>query len=388
LIHGGILSSGRRAVAIAIPLLAAWVPPCEAASSRLEAEIERQVERAVEGRLGFPGGLIVVQRESGELPEGGTHSFEIQLRRGEQLVAVGACDEHCSNLALDLTGPDLVRRFGDWDPGAFPVVGTRIARRGRYALHVSMRACTGRCRFSVAALVAPLGAATPERNRLDEARDLHSDALDPIRRGLEDRGCELGRIAGFQQPSLEHGRQESFPVEIPRAGKLLVAASCDYGCADLDLVLEDPWGEEIARDREIDPEPRLWVEVPAAGTYRVTVRMEHCRDGPCAYIASVLAPRPPAPGGPGDQGGCSGIDAQDLVAAAGPLDAGAAGHGTRNFTSPAPFLPCPPTQGRLTGGPNGFPREGMPGGLHRCDIPSSKRHAACAARSPGARTSC
>jgi hypothetical protein len=378
---------GWRALALALPLLTGWIPASsEAATSRLESELERQVERAIEGKLGSEGRFAVVRREGGELPAGERRTFEIQLLRGEQMVAVGACDEGCSDLDLELTGPDP-DPVADEGPDAFPVVRARIARRGRYALHVWMPRCTGRCRFSVAVLVAPLGAGGPERDRLEEARDNHAAALYPIREAFADKGCEIAPIEGFHRPSLEGGREESFAVEIPRAGKILVVASCDYGCADLDLSLEDPWGAEVARDREIDADPRLWIDVPAAGTYRLRVRMEYCRDGPCAYVASVLAPRPAPPGGRGDQGGCS-LDAPDLVAAVGPLDAGAAGHGSRKRTSPARFLPCPPTQGRFAGGPNGFLREGMPGGLHRCDIPSSKRRAACATRSPSPRRSC
>jgi len=81
----------------------------------------------------------------------------------------------------------------------------------------------------------------------------------------------------------------------------------------------------MARDQDPDPEPRLWVEVPAPGSYRVTVRMEHCRDEPCAYVASVLteAPHSPALGSVGGQGTCFAVHPGGLVATAAHVVAGA-----------------------------------------------------------------
>jgi S1-C subfamily serine protease len=107
---------------------------------------------------------------------------------------------------------------------------------------------------------------------------------------------------------------------------VLVAADCDFGCADLDLFVEDAWGSEIAGDRDPDPHPRLWVEVPAPGSYRVSVRMEHCLEEPCAYVASVLMrpPHAPALGSASGQGTCFAVHPGGLVATAAHVVAGAA----------------------------------------------------------------
>jgi len=303
-----------------------WTPPATPpAAPRLEAEIARQVERAVEGKLGLRG-LAPVRRESGEMLAGESRSFEIELRRGEQLLAVGACDEGCGDVDLALMG--LRDETWDVDEGldAFPVVAGLAARSGRYLLQVAMVDCAVRCRFAFALLVARLGAGPTERDRLDEALRLHAALVAPILTKLANEGHELTRLDGFHQPSLGGGRQETFPVEIPRAGRVLVAAACDYGCEDLDLFVENASGTPVARDQDPDPEPRLWLEVPAPGTYQVTVRMEHCIDEPCAYVASVLAEAPHAPalGSSGGQGSCFAVHPGGLVATAAHVVAGAA----------------------------------------------------------------
>jgi S1-C subfamily serine protease len=71
--------------------------------------------------------------------------------------------------------------------------------------------------------------------------------------------------------------------------------------------------------------PRLWVDLPAPATFRVTVRMEHCVVEPCAYVASVLteAPLAPALGNSGGQGTCFAVHSEGLVATAAHVVAGA-----------------------------------------------------------------
>ncbi len=318
----------RARLAITTLLLAAWSwaplanPP---AVPRLDAEIARQVERAVEGRLGLRG-LLPVRRESGEMLAGESRSFEIDLRRGEEFLAVGACDEGCADLDLALTGPRDAPWDADQRPDAFPVAGGLVTRSGRYTLRVAMATCTQLCRFSLELLVARLGTTPTGRDRLAEAARVHDALVARAVAAFRAEGHELAVLDGFRQPSLGGGRQETFSIDVPRAGNILVAADCDFGCEDLDLFVEDAFGSPLAGDQDPDPEPRLWVEVPAPGSYRVTVRMEHCRDEPCAYVASVLAeaPHSPALGSVGGQGTCFAVHPGGLVATAAHVVAGAA----------------------------------------------------------------
>ena len=318
----------RARLAITTLLLAGWswaplaTPP---AAPRLEVEIARQVERAVNGKLGFRS-LTPVRREGGEMLAGESRSFEIDLRRGEQFLALGACDEGCGDLDLVLAGPEDAPWDVDQRPDAFPVAGGLVTRSGRYTLRVAMATCAERCRFSLAFLVARLGAGPAERDRLGEASRLHAAIVARMLVDFAAHGHQLAPLRGFQQASLEGGQQETFSVEVPRAGMVLVAADCDFGCEDLDLFVEDASGTPMARDQQPDPEPRLWLEVPAPGTYQVTVRMEHCVVEPCAYVASVLAEAPHAPalGSRGGQGTCFAVHPAGLVATAAHVVAGAA----------------------------------------------------------------
>jgi S1-C subfamily serine protease len=313
-------------LAIAALLLAGWACAPLATpevAPRFDAEIDRQVERAVEGRLGLRG-LTPLRRESGAMLAGESRSFEIELQRGDQFLAVGACDEGCSDLDLEITGP----RDEPWDadarPDAFPIAGGIAMRSGRHTLHARMASCAERCRFSLALLAAPLGAGAAERDRLGEASRLHAALVARVRSDFAAKGLEIARLDGFEQPSLGGGRQETFSVRVARAGWVLVAADCDFGCEDLDLIVEDAAGAPLAQDLEPDPVPRLWVELPVPGTYRVTVRMEHCVVEPCAYAASVLteAPEPPAFGSGERQGSCFAVHPEGLVATAAHVVAG------------------------------------------------------------------
>src|SRR5262245_56338857 len=97
--------TGRRVrLAITTLFLAGWAwtplatPPT---APRVEVEIAQQVERAVAGRLGLRG-LQPVRRETGEMLAGESRSFEIDLNRGDHFLAVGACDEGCGDLDLEL----------------------------------------------------------------------------------------------------------------------------------------------------------------------------------------------------------------------------------------------------------------------------------------------
>jgi S1-C subfamily serine protease len=208
--------------------------------------------------------------------------------------------------------------FVDERLGEFPVVGGPIARSGPHTLSVDMVGCRERCDFAVEIRVSRLGAEAGERNRLDEALRMYGALVAPILRSFADEGRSLTRIEGFERASLGGGRQETFPIELPRAGRVLFAAACDYGCEDVDLFVEDASGAPVAQDQTRSAEPQLWFDAPAAGTYRVTVRMEHCLDEPCAVVAAVLAEAPLGPvfWSSDGRGSCFAVHPEGLVVTA------------------------------------------------------------------------
>jgi S1-C subfamily serine protease len=307
---------GRAALAalLTVASVSAATPPVV---RPLHAEIARLQAEAGENRLARRG-LAFVRHESGSLRVDEKRSFEIELRRGDRLLAVGVCDEGCGDLDLALMDPRGERWFVDERSGEFPVVGGPIARSGPHTLTVDMVGCRERCHFAVEIRVSRLGAEAEERNRLDEALQMYGALVAPILRSFASEGRSLVRIEGFEQPSLGGGRQESFPVELPRAGRVLFAAACDYGCEDVDLFVEDASGAPVAQDQTRSAEPQLWFDAPAAGTYRVSVRMEHCLDEPCAYVAAVLAEAPLAPvfWSSDGRGSCFAVHSEGLVVTA------------------------------------------------------------------------
>jgi S1-C subfamily serine protease len=122
-------------------------------STSLDTELARQTERALQGKLGGRG-LRPVRRETGTLRVGESRSFELELRRGEDLLVVGACDAGCRDLDLALVDAEGVRQVVDERLDAFPFVGGSVARDGRGAVSATMAACDGSCRFGVQILAS------------------------------------------------------------------------------------------------------------------------------------------------------------------------------------------------------------------------------------------
>lgn len=93
----------------------------------------------------------------------------------------------------------------------------------------------------------------------------------------------------YRGGSLGSGAQEALTLELAAGRTYFISGACDQGCADLDLLLEDPSGAEIGSDYAPDDVPIIITTVPRSASYRLVVTMASCSVAPCGWGVAVLA---------------------------------------------------------------------------------------------------
>jgi len=102
---------------------------------------------------------------------------------------------------------------------------------------------------------------------------------------------------GFQlvgQPfsgSLAQGQSWNVPAQLFQGYDYRVLGVCDRDCADLDLVLFDSQGRQVALDTSNSSQPVVAVQPPYNDNFTVQVQMFNCSIAPC-YYALALYGRP------------------------------------------------------------------------------------------------
>jgi hypothetical protein len=88
--------------------------------------------------------------------------------------------------------------------------------------------------------------------------------------------------------SLDNGAGEVVELQLEAGTAYAIMGACDTDCSDLDLVLLDPAGAEVAEDVADDDYPVVAVQPERSGTYRVQVAMAACSEEPCRYGLGVF----------------------------------------------------------------------------------------------------
>lgn len=77
-----------------------------------------------------------------------------------------------------------------------------------------------------------------------------------------------------------------------RAGQpYAFVGACDNECSDVDLVLQDASGRQVAADQMADDYPLVEVTPPTDGAYTLRIRLKACSIAPC-YVGARLLRRP------------------------------------------------------------------------------------------------
>ena len=110
-----------------------------------------------------------------------------------------------------------------------------------------------------------------------------------------DSAVVLAKSEGFAQQgtwmlgALDDGGSTTLPTELRAGLTYLIVGVCDYDCTDVDLILDDPSGNEVVSDLLADDAPVLTTDITTAGAYRITVDMAACSLDPCNYGVAVFA---------------------------------------------------------------------------------------------------
>lgn len=110
-------------------------------------------------------------------------------------------------------------------------------------------------------------------------------------------GFREQRPAGYETAvgplleQLEPGDAADLVLDVRAGSSYLVLAVCDADCDDLDLVLFDSRGRQVAADLEPDDYPVVTFEATATGRMTVQVRMAACDADTCVYGIEVYARR-------------------------------------------------------------------------------------------------
>lgn len=107
---------------------------------------------------------------------------------------------------------------------------------------------------------------------------------------LQMLGTAVGAIANgytladrMEVGSLRDGGTRSFTVNVRAGVQYLLVANCDADCDDVDLVLSERDGREIAADRRDNDLAIVAVPAGHPGAHTVTVSMASCRSNPCRF---------------------------------------------------------------------------------------------------------
>ena len=97
--------------------------------------------------------------------------------------------------------------------------------------------------------------------------------------------------AGDVITSLNVGGEHVVDVSLRGGRSYAFIGACDNECNDVDLVLEQANGGQIAQDVLPDDYPLVEVTPPADGVYRLRIRLKTCTIAPC-YVAARLVYQP------------------------------------------------------------------------------------------------
>lgn len=99
----------------------------------------------------------------------------------------------------------------------------------------------------------------------------------------------VARAPGTQDEiaSLRAGAEHRWGVQLEGGRAYGVIGACDNECSDVDLILEDPSGREVASDLLADDYPLVQVTPPSSGRYMVRIRLVTCTVEPC-YVGARL----------------------------------------------------------------------------------------------------
>jgi hypothetical protein len=96
-------------------------------------------------------------------------------------------------------------------------------------------------------------------------------------------------VGSPERGNLNSEQELRFPLELQGGLEYQVYGVCDEDCEDMDLILFDSSGQEVASDLLVDAIPMLSFTAPTTEEYRLAVIMVTCTIEPCGYLIGTFA---------------------------------------------------------------------------------------------------
>lgn len=101
-------------------------------------------------------------------------------------------------------------------------------------------------------------------------------------------GRGFSKTRDYEVGSLRSGETSTFPVTLNSGIEYRLLSACDNDCSDIDIVVYDESGNQVASDTGRNDKPVVTVIPRWTGRFRIKVTMYKCSNSPCAYGIGVF----------------------------------------------------------------------------------------------------
>ncbi|MFZ2031657.1 MAG: hypothetical protein WAU68_15195 [Vitreimonas sp.] len=216
--------------------------------------------------------------------------WPVYLTRGVTYRAYGACDDHCSDLDMEIY--DAAGNLADRDTTTndTPYVQITPTQTGRAYVRVWLYACSSEpCTVGLRLLSG--GAAVPRAGTPVRESDLAHSQEESNQRAvaaqLEAQGAAHEQ-AGYRQSGDDQFEQivlndegHSWTLHLTGGVTYLLQAACDQQCNNADMEIRNSYNERIASDINGDSIPVVTITPPRDADYTLRIWLRHCSSEPC-----------------------------------------------------------------------------------------------------------
>jgi hypothetical protein len=217
----------------------------------------------------------------GVLKSGQSMAIRATLFEGSDYMVVGYCDDACTNLDLTLFDPSGKEIQADRLPDSEPILTITAEVSGDYVIQVD----TGECSVDGCEIAVGILGGSPEPG-VSPGEDM---AARLTLFGAELMSMGFTKFGDERRGSLNTDQTITVPFLLQEGWEYRMTGVCDRDCFDLDLVLLDPRGAEVASDVFEDALPILAHAPDTTGEHQVEVIMVACDVEPCAFRIATYA---------------------------------------------------------------------------------------------------
>ncbi|MEM7572937.1 MAG: hypothetical protein AAF433_08550 [Bacteroidota bacterium] len=230
------------------------------------------------------------------LEEGESYDYEIRLEASQRYNIWGVCDGDCEDLDLRLL--DAYGNVIDEDllEDDVPVIDPVAPQTGMYTLRVIMHDCEiAPCKIGIGFFSQSADNPVTELEEEDDGvmvtgdtpQELVDNQLLLLEETMEEN--DLRRFRNNEYLWLDEEETQTLEVELTAGTIYQIWGVCDGDCGDLDMELQDVYGNQIDEDILDDAQPLIDETVGQSGTYRLLVKMYDCSVEPCLVGINFFA---------------------------------------------------------------------------------------------------